>query len=77
MAYKNKNLQNKENSENKKHIKFIVGISSKKFIEIFLKFLLVILVYNSFSMTEEKSLEIRILENSSKIKMIINGSDGD
>ena len=51
-------------------------ISTSRFTKIFIKFLLVIIFYSSISSTEEKVLEVRLLENSSIIKMIIN-SDND
>jgi hypothetical protein len=70
---KNKNLIKKENIENKRKIKYKGELYSKRFAQKFLKCLLLIIFLNSISLTKERSLEIRILDNDSIITMIING----
>ena len=74
----NSNLRKKEKIvENKSFIQYKEGIFSKRLTKISLKFLLILIFYNSISLTGENSLEIRRLENQSKITMIINGEDGE
>ena len=63
----------KENFEKKRFIKYKKEISSTRLTKIILKFLLIIIFYNSISLTDETSLGKRILETSSKITMIMNG----
>ena len=70
---KKKNFDGKENTENKRQIKYKEILYSKSFNQKFLKCLLLIIFFNSISLTKERSLNIRILNNYSIITMIING----
>ena len=58
---------------NKRHNKYKERITSTKFIKIIFKFTLIIIFFNSISLTVQKFLKIRKLENSSEITMTING----
>ena len=69
---KRNKLQIKENIENKRLLKY-KRFSSKIFTKITLKFLLIVIFYNSIILTGEKSFGTRFLENSSTITVIIKG----
>ena len=70
---KKENFREKVNIANKRHLKTEKGISSTRVDKIYLKFILIFILYNSISLTNERALEIRILENNSKIKIVIKG----
>ena len=67
-------LKTKEITLHKTNIKSKLAISStSSSTKVFLRFLLVIIFCNSISLTEEKFLVKRILENDSIVTMVING----
>ena len=71
---KKKNIYKQKNiGQSKRHIKYRKNISSKRFTKIFPKLILLILFYNSITLTEEESLEDSQLENFSKIRMLVKG----
>ena len=73
---KKKNPSKKANIKNKIYISYKQGMSSTRLTHLFLKFILIIISYNSISLTEEKVSTLRFLENFSNITMIIK-SDAD
>ena len=60
--------------EDKKHNKYKERIPSIKLPKIVQKFILLIIFYNSFSLSEEKSFKLRKLEFLSKITVVIRGN---
>ena len=72
---KNKNHHDKENTQRQRTNKYKEGTSltNISISTIFLKILLVIIFFNSISLTKEKLLEIITLDHSSTIMMKING----
>ena len=71
---KKKSLQNnKNNYNNKSHIKCGKEISSIKFNFISLKLLLLIIFYNFIPLTQENPLKMRRLDSSYNITMVIQG----
>ena len=72
--YKKICLQNQEKIyKNEMHIKYKKEVYSTKFSIIFRIFFVLILLFNSSLLTIEKSLEIRKLDSSSTIKIVIEG----
>ena len=74
---KKKNTSKKIKIRNKRYISYKQEMSSTKFTKMFITFILIIIFYNSISLTEEKVSTLRFLENFSNITMIIKSDDDD